>query len=113
MALDTVADYVSEARVLLQDQVVPYRYADNELVTGLNLAFLEGRRLRPDLFIVNAIPSFTDADSTTVKLDEQYRVAFLYYVCGNAQMRDEENTQDARSADFMQKFTAKLLSLAA
>jgi hypothetical protein len=49
-ALVTVADYVSDARVLLQDTVEPYRYADTELVTGLNFALMECRKQRIDLF---------------------------------------------------------------
>ncbi len=28
-------------------------------------------------------------------------MAFLYYVCAQAQIRDEENTQDSRAAEFM------------
>jgi hypothetical protein len=51
--LETVADYVDDARVLLLDQVQPYRYDDTSLLTALNVALLEGRRLRADLFVFN------------------------------------------------------------
>ncbi len=116
MPLGTVQEYVDEARVLLQDEVSPFRYSDAELLSGLNLAVYESRRLRPDLFIatvlgVPTITTYSTVDSTAVAIDEQYRVAFLYYIMGHAQKRDEEETQDARAHDYLSKFTAKLLSL--
>jgi hypothetical protein len=37
MALDTVVDYLAQARVLLQDKTYPPRYPDAELVEALNL----------------------------------------------------------------------------
>jgi hypothetical protein len=101
-ALVTVQDYITEARVLLQDQVAPYRYPDDDLLTAFNMAVLDSRRLRPDLWIgVTTLPSFTAVDPTTVNIDSQYRTAFVFYICGSAQMRDEEETQDTRAAAFM------------
>lgn len=114
-ALDTVAKYVTSARVLLQDTVVPYRYSDAELVLALSFGILEARRLRADLFIgrYDALPSFTTNDGTTVTFDEQYRMALLYYIVGHAQLRDEEDTQDARAAVLLNKFTSQMLAIAA
>lgn len=112
MTLDTVQDYVREARVLLQDQVSPYRYPDADLVSALNLGILTARRLRPDLFIgVSTPPSFSVVDTTTFAMDVQYRVPFVYFIVGHAQLRDEEDTQDQRSAAFIGKFTQQLLGL--
>lgn len=115
MALDTVADYVRDARVLLQDTVAEYRYPDAELVENLNLGLLEIRRLRPELlrsYFRTAIPSFTStAMAAAVPLDYQYRVALLYYICGQAQLRDDEATQDARATVFLNKFTAQMLTI--
>jgi len=48
-----------------------------------------------------------------VPIDPQVRVAFVYYICGMAQLRDEENTQDARSAMFLNKFVSQLLTIMA
>jgi len=117
MALDTVADYISSARILLQDTVADYRYPDADLVNGLNLGFLEIRRLRPELvrtYFRTAFPTFS-AGSTgaSVPIDVQYRVALLYYICGSAQLRDDENTQDSRASVFLNKFTAQLLTIMA
>jgi hypothetical protein len=115
MALDTVADYVSEARVLLQDQVAPYRYPDSDLVSALNMGIMTARRLRPDLFIgVTSLPSFSESDIaslTAFAMDVQYRVPFVYFITGHAQLRDEEDTQDARAAAFIGKFTTQLAGL--
>lgn len=114
MALDTVADYIADARVLLQDQYAGgYRYTDAELVTALNHAFLEMRRLRPDMFIAKkAVPSYSAASTATaVDCDIQYRVSLLYYICGRAELKDDEPTQDTRATAFINKFTAQLLVL--
>ena len=116
-ALDTVADYIADARVLLQDTVEPYRYSSAELVENINLGLLEIRRMRPDLMagtFRTSIPKYSSSStSTAVALDVQYRVALLYYVCGHAQLRDDEATQDARSLAFINKFTAQMLTLGA
>ena len=68
MALDTVADYMREARVLLQDTVPTYRYGDDSLISALNLAIMTARRNRPDLFMeVTTIPQFVVADIAATK----------------------------------------------
>lgn len=48
--------------------------------------------------------------SGPVPIDPQYRMAFVYYLCGNAQLRDEEETQDTRAAFFMQAFKQSLVT---
>jgi hypothetical protein len=115
MALDTVQDYVTRARVLLLDQVAPYRYPDVDLVEALNEGIMESRRLRPDLmkdYFRAALPDFnTSGMSAAVPIDPQYRVAFVYYMCGNAQLRDEENTTDSRASAFLNKFVAQMTTL--
>ncbi len=115
MALDTVQDYVDRARVLLLDQVEPYRYPTLDLVEALNMAILEARRLRPDLlksYFRTSLPDFTvGALNVEVPVDPQYRVAFVYYICGHAQLRDDENNQDSRSAAMLNKFVAQMLNI--
>lgn len=116
-ALDTVADYLADARVLLQDTVEDYRYSNAELVENLNLGLLEMRRLRPDLMIATfggSIPKYSASSlSTAVKCDVQYRMALLYYVCGQAQLRDDEATQDSRASVFLNKFLSQMLTIGA
>jgi hypothetical protein len=116
MALSTVAQYVSEARVLLNDVIDgPYRYSDASLISALNLGIFTARRNRPDLFLsVTTLPQFATADiaaGTIFVMDEQYRVPFLFFMVGFAQLRDEEDTQDARAAAFIGKFTQQLMTI--
>jgi hypothetical protein len=117
MALDTVNDYIVSARRLLLDEVEPYRYPTADLVEAFNFAFLEARRLRPDLFLANfrgQLPSYSPSNLTaSVSIDPQYRLAFLYFMCGFAQLRDDEATQDQRASGFMAKFIAQLQTISA
>ena len=107
-ALETVADYLAEARNLLQDLVQPYRYPDDHLVTGLNISLQEVRRLRPDLlrrYLRTAIPSYSASSPTTaVEMEEQFRIALAYYMAGYAQLQDDEESQDTRAAGFIAMF---------
>lgn len=129
MVLETVADYLAESRILLQDTVAPYRYSDDSIVTGLNMAFYEVSRLRPDLiqdqaYLVRMQPTQTSLDrpfktySATLSTEKvlmptMYRVSLIYYMAGNAQLRDTDDTQDKRAAMFLAKFTAQMLNIAA
>lgn len=110
-ALDTVADYLTYARALLQDQVVPYRYSDVELVQSLNTALAEAARLRPDLFMVafrTALPTYSAAStSASVALDVRYRNTVLLYIVGQAQLRDVEDVQDQRAIALLKLFAAQ------
>ena len=102
MALQTVEDYLGEARTLLQDIVPPYRYDDDSLVSALNLAMFETRRLREDLFaFYRYTPQFDAGDQqVSVPLEERFREALLFQTCAHALMRDQEDIQDARAAQF-------------
>lgn len=110
MALDTVQDYVTAARVLLQDTVAAYRYPDANYLRGLNFALLEARRLRADLFIgVTTVPTYATNDSTAVAFDQNFRLALIYWMAGHVQLADEEDTEDSRAATFVQMFNKILL----
>jgi len=114
-ALATVGQYIEEARRLLQDEVSPYRYPDDDLVDALNIGLLEARRLRADLFLPLFDVPWTDPSGTIdtdaeVTFDPQYRAALVYYIVGRAQLRDDEPTTDQRAGGLLQKFTAQLLT---
>jgi hypothetical protein len=113
VALETVNQYVAYARTLLQDTYdAPYRYSDSDLVLALSLAMQEAKKLRPDLFINKTLQTFTANDATVVVMDEMYRVPLVFYMCGTAQLRDDENVQDQRAAAFLALFNTKLLTVA-
>ncbi len=117
--LGTVGQYLEESRRLLQDEFTPYRYPDDDLVDALNIALLEARRLRADLFLpAFDMPYFDPAAgaiATTktkdVPFEPMYRQSLVYYIVGRAQLRDDESTTDARAASLMTKFTAQLLTI--
>ena len=127
MALLLVSDYLAAARILLQDRVQPYRYDDDSLVEAINMAFTEMDRIRPDIAVaykylgqtkrnqlpgVSPFPTYTSsAASAAVLCPPQYQNAVLYFVVGQGQLRDTEDTQDTRAAEFMQVFKQELLTL--
>lgn len=117
-ALETVGQYLDEARRLLQDEYASaYRYPDKDLVEALNIGLMEARRLRPDLFLPLFDVPFVDTAGTIDKtakitLDPMYRPSLIYYVVGRAQLRDDEPTTDQRAGGLLQKFTQQMLVIA-
>ena len=112
--LATVKEYIEDARTLLLDRIEPYRYSDTSLLVALNLALLEGRRLRADLFVYkNAlrVPKYTAVSGDEVPIEDQFRLAFVYGLCAHALIRDQEDVQDARSTIFMQTFHSILIGI--
>lgn len=110
-ALDTVADYVTQARVLLQDTYGPsYRYTSLDIVQALNLGLQRARQVRADLFLANdgTVPFFTQEDSTPVPFSVLYRQGLLSWVVGQIQLRDAEDTTDARAAAMQNAFVTQL-----
>ena len=106
MALETVADYLRESRILLQDFVAPYRYPDEALLRALNMGLQEVRRLRPDLlrrYLRTTLPQYTSV-TQTVEMEEQYRLPLVWFITGYAQLADDEDVQDQRAAGFVAMF---------
>lgn len=116
--LDTVANYVSDARTLLQDIIAPYRYDDLSLLTALNVTMLATRRLRPDLFLgdltttaFDPIASFSAVDTTEVDIEPPFRLGVLHGLCAHALLRDQEDVQDERADKFMGIFESTLVGV--
>ena len=114
MTLSTAGDYIAEARRILQDTQSVKRYPDADLVEALNIGLTEMRRIRPDLFLgrFNAVPRVAFMEDA-VDVDAQYRSALLYYITGRVELRDSEDTKDARAGVLMNKFVAQLLTVQA
>jgi hypothetical protein len=115
--LNTVADYITDARTLLQDKIPPYRYDDPSLLVAMNVTMLEARRLRADLFVFNLavkgqVQAFTEVDETYVDIEPQFRLAVLHGLCGHALERDQEDVQDVRATTFLGLFNAGLIGRA-
>ena len=112
----TVGQFILTARILLQDvKNTPYRYGDDQLVLAMNIGLKEIKRLRADVFLgQSAIPQFDGSTNSmdVVPLDPMYHSALLYYMCGHAQLRDDEEVQDQRAAAFFAMFRAQLTTVA-
>lgn len=115
MALDTVAMFITEARALLLDETVPYRYSDASLVSALNMGIEESYRLRPDMwlsFFELPLPSYTTgAPGDVVVIPKGFKSAFLFYMVGLMQLRDDEDVSDARAGSLLTAFANKLLTV--
>lgn len=114
-ALDTVQDYITDVRTLLQDTISPYRYDDPSLLVALNVTLLETRRIRADLFVFHEhdkVPYFDVVNTKPVHMEAPFRLALVYGTCGHALARDQEDVQDARSSAFMRVFYTMLLGIA-
>lgn len=111
--LNTVANYITDARTLLQDTIQPYRYDDPSILVAMNVTMLEARRLRPDLFVYNhqfrgQPQAFQANDDTLVDIEPQFRLAILHGMVGHALERDQEDYSDTRASSFLAIFYAGL-----
>jgi hypothetical protein len=110
--LATVYEYIRGMRFLLQDKYQPYRYSDDALLAGLNLAMQEGLRVRPDLFIQGygfELPNYVAVNTDPVPIEVQFKRAFEYGAVAHVLLSDEEDVQDQRANTFEAKFHALLI----
>lgn len=111
--MKTIRNYIDAARVLLQDTTSgAYRYSDDEFKLALALGLDDAYRIRPDLFVNNEVPEDFESSgvTTVVPVPRGYQSAFLYYMTGHVQLRDQEEATDQRATVLLNKFTAQLLS---
>lgn len=117
----TIAQLLVEARGILNDVSAagnpPTRYTDQELLNAFNDAMQQARSKRPDAFLSiglrNQIPQYTAADlssNTVFPLDNIFYPAFIFYVTGRTEMKEDTFSDDGRAAMLMQRFTAMLMS---
>jgi hypothetical protein len=107
----TVADVLGRARLLLQDSVPPYRYPDTMLLEFLDLALLEARRVRPDLYLGRLrkeVPVVTTG--TVFPLPEAFIPPCVAYVAGMCDLIEEESVAEGRATALIGRFTSQLLS---
>lgn len=108
----TYANVIAEARVLLQDLVLPYRYSDSELLVGANDAVKTIRKLRPDTFIGQFSTPLVDAVLTdTFPLGDEYKMVVRNYVVAHGNLRDSEDSSGGKAAVFMTLFKEGLINL--
>lgn len=106
-ALDTVEDYITDVRTMLQDVVSPYRYENDELLVAFNVTLLEARRIRADLFVYNPrdkYPNYQAVNDEQVCIEPPFRLAIVFGTAAHALARDQEDIQDVRASQFMKVF---------
>lgn len=121
MAL-TITHLLLEARGILND-VTPTvggttRYSDQDLLDAFNDALLQARAKRPDLFLLmglrNTVPQYGTADvsgSTAFPLPSILYPAFISYICGRSEMREDTFTDDKRAEALLAKFVGQLVAV--
>jgi hypothetical protein len=117
----TIGGLLTEARTILQDVVATSggvtRYSDADLVAAFNDALLQARGKRPDIFLDmglrSVVPQYAmPADAATAfPIDPIYYPAFLYYVVGRSELREDTFSDDSRAVTLMNKFASQLLQV--
>jgi len=113
----TYGQILTQVRTIVQDQATPYRYQDAELYFALTEAMADARALRPDLFLAMGLDTtpflVTSAlANAQFPIAWQYVPAFIDYVIGRAESRDDTYTDDSRAATFMGRFVQRLTGMA-
>ena len=115
LSLHSVQDMVDATRALLLDKTPPYRYDDTALTLALNIALLEMKRLRPDMFAHKYRQSPTQYAAPSgeeICVEEQFRPSLLFGIAAYVLLRDEEDVQDARANTFLARFESMLTGIA-
>jgi hypothetical protein len=122
----TFRTLILEARTLLQDKDPPStgpdtggtRFSDAEMFECINGFMLEVRVKRPDVFLLiglrNGAPYYNSATDMDLPFPLDYSVynAFVYYVVGRCELRDDPYSDDSRAVTLMNKSISQLLQVA-
>lgn len=109
----SVDDALTDARVILNDAAGD-RYTDAELVSDFNSAISMTKMLRPDVFkLGEVLPEISVADleqnpATSFPLPEIFYQSFVYYLAGNAELRDDEFAVDNRAMVLLSAYRRNL-----
>lgn len=107
----TVNDLLGRVRETLQDQD-GVRYPQVQLLGYMNDAVIEARSIRPDLFVGAYGSPIVDVNDPAAPfpLPDQFFPAVCYYVCGRAELRDDEFAIDNRAMTLLSAYGKKLIS---
>jgi hypothetical protein len=114
MSKRTIGDAISEARVILQDKIAPYRYTDSELISIFNNALYEMKRLRPDAWLGSYGKEITLYNETQFALQIPFPSilfqATVFFIVGYAELRDDEFSADSRAIALLGAFGKQIAS---
>lgn len=107
------ADVITLAREILQDQTVPYRYADERLQRAYDMGLNQALRLRPDLFVTtDFVPSyFSGAQGEEFPLDRRFQLEFVYYIVSLIESEKDGPQLDQRSTEAFNRFKMALVGI--
>jgi len=112
MAKRTLGQLVTEARKVLSDTVVPYRYTESAMYDYINNLQYEIKRIRPDCYIGNYnsdLPIYTETDSAVeIPFPSILFQAAVWYIAGSAELRDDEHTVEGRATSMISVFNNTL-----
>lgn len=118
----TIGGLLLEARGLLTDTVPTVdgdtRYSDADLIAAFNDALIQARSKRPDAFIDmgmrNTVPQYAmpEDTATAFPLDSTFYPAFLFYIVGRTELREDTFSNDGRAVTLMNRFVSQLLQVA-
>lgn len=107
----TIQQFITAVRILLQDNTLPYRYPDDNIALGFDIAFDEAQRIRPDMFMKTTInPIVGQPVANPMPVPTGYKSAFIMYTSGWVQLQDNEDTDDQRATIFLNKFISQLMT---
>jgi len=119
MARSTIGDVLNEARTLLQDKAgSEKRYTDEELLEAFNGFMTEVRAKRPDLFLGTIglrtpVPAYTTSQlGAAFPLDMSVYDAFVWFVVGRSEAREDTFSDDSRAVTMLNKAVSQLLQVA-
>ena len=92
--------------------MAPYRTSDADVVDALNVGLREARHLRGDLFyndVLGPTPQASVAALTTpIDIEDQFQLAFVTFVVGWVELRDDQYSNDGRAATLLGQLTREL-----
>lgn len=117
----TLGELIGEARTLLQDKLPTsggvLRYSDQELFECINSFMTEVRTKRPDLFLPSGLRTpikfynYVSDMGTVFPLDTSVWSAFVYYLVGRSELREDTWSDDGRATAMMNKALSQLLTI--
>jgi hypothetical protein len=117
----TIGGLFLTARNTLNDVIQTsgaFRYSDQELMDAFNEALVMARAKRPDAFLDmglrNPVPQYQVAtdEALNFPLDVGYVPAFVFYIIGRIELKEDTFTNDSRAVSLMNKFVSLLLQVA-
>lgn len=108
MAL-TISDVIFRARGHLNDQAVPYRYTENDVMALINDAILEAKRNRPDFFVGRQEDNvLVTASTDAFPLPDFTMSITALFVAGMCEVRDDEHADTQRANALITKYISAL-----